>query len=130
MLDAILDLDIDALEQHAAGVTKLLRGGLLGLAIWSTDTGLSLVGFDTPDEAIALFNMLTAEIDGTLSGSGFPGLNRYYMLSLKDNRNVLILRHGDDLMEAWTLDATKTNLGILFSVAVPKAMQEVAVARG
>ena len=129
MLDTMLDIDIDALDAHIEEMKAIRKEGLLGLSLWSTETGLSMAGYNTPDEATALFNQLSGEIHGTLSGAGFPGLRRYYMLALEDNRSVVVLKHGADLLECLVLDSTKTNLGILLSVAVPKALAAVAAAR-
>lgn len=128
-MDTMLDLDIEALDTHLAEIRGLLKDGLLSASIWARETGLSLVDYQPSHVSIALFNRLTDEIHSTLSGAGFPGLRRYYYIDLEDNQSVLILCHGNDLMEGLIMDSKRTNLGILLSVAVPKALKAVESAR-
>ena len=128
-MDTMLDLDIDALDTHLAEIRALLKDGLLSASIWARETGLSLVDYQPSHVSIALFNRLTDEIHSTLSGANFPSLRRYYYIDLQDGQSVLILCHGTDLMEGLIMDSKKTNLGILLSVAVPKALNAVAAAR-
>lgn len=128
-MDTMLDLDIDALEDHLTELRSLLKDGLLSASIWARATGLSLVDYQPSHVSIALFNQLTDEIHATLSGSGFPGLKRYYYVDLQDDQSVLILCHDDDLLEGLILDSKRTNLGILLSVAVPKALKAIQASR-
>ncbi|MEZ5096277.1 MAG: hypothetical protein R2731_09200 [Nocardioides sp.] len=125
----MLDIDIAALDQCVADVQKILKEGLIATDIWDKDTGLSLAGYNPQPEATALFNQLTNEMQQTLSGSGFPGLNRYYLLDLEGANTVVCQRHGEDLMSGMLLDAEKVNLGILVSVVIPKYAAGVAAAR-
>lgn len=124
-----MNLDIDALEESWTEKLKLLKTGLLAGDIWDRSTGLGLSGHNSNPAATALFNQLTTELDETLSGSGFPGLNKYYLLNLEDEKMAVIIRHQDDLLEGWLLDPKQINMGILFSVAIPKAIAIVNVAR-
>lgn len=126
----MIDIDITKLEQVVADLRSVLRDGLLASDIWDSATGLSLAGFNPQPAATALFNSLTSEIANTLGDSGFPGLNRYYLLDLDADNIVIVMRHGKDLLQGSLLDAKKVNMGILFSVAIPKALDGVAKARG
>ena len=126
----MLNVDIPKLEQAVADLRTLLRDGLLATDIWDRATGLSLAGINPQPAATALFNMLTNDITSTLGNSGFPPLNRYYLLDLGDSNSVVIIQHGPDLLQGVLLDSSKANMGILFSVALPKAIEAVQKARG
>lgn len=124
------DIDITRLEQSVAKTVSLLKDGLIATDIWDRETGLSLAGHNPQAEAVALFNLLTNEIQNTLATSGFPTLSNYYLLELEANHLVVIMRHGDDLMSGMLLDSSKTNLGVLVSVAIPRRLAAVNAARG
>lgn len=124
------DIDITRLEQSVAKTVSLLKDGLIATDIWDRETGLSLAGHNPQAEAVALFNLLTNEIQNTLATSGFPTLRNYYLLELEANHLVVIMRHGDDLMSGMLLDSSKTNLGVLVSVAIPRRLAAVNAARG
>lgn len=121
-----MDIDIAGLEGAVEELQRVLRDALTATDIWDRNTGLSLAGFNTQPAASALFNQVTKEISETLAGSSFPALSQYYLLNLEDNNIVLILMHGDELMQGILLDATKANMGILFSVAIPKMLDRVS----
>ena len=125
----MLEIDITKLEETVAQTKSLLKDGLLATDIWDKETGLSLAGVNPQPEATALFNVLTIEMQNTLTGSGFPGLSRYYILDLQDSNMVVVQRHRDDLMSGMLLDARQTNLGILVSVAIPRYALGVEQAR-
>jgi hypothetical protein len=125
----MLDIDVAALDEIVADAKKILKEGLVATDIWDRETGLSLAGHNPQPGAVALFNQLTGEMSETLSGSGFPGLNRYYLLDLEGDNTVVVQKHGDDLMSGMLLDATKVNLGILVSVVIPKVSAGIAAAR-
>ncbi|MFN8195510.1 MAG: hypothetical protein U0R80_14660 [Nocardioidaceae bacterium] len=125
----MLDIDVSALEATVADAKAVLKDGLAAADIWDRETGLSLAGHNPQPEAVALFNQLTNELSATLSGSGFPALNRYYMLDLEGGNTVVVQKHGDDLLSGMLLDASKVNLGILVSVVIPKLAAGIAAAR-
>jgi hypothetical protein len=125
----MLDIDVAKLEETVATTKSLLKDGLLATDIWDTSTGLSLAGHNTQPEASALFNMLTTEIQRTLTESGFPGLSRYYILDCADQHMAVIQMHGNDLMSGMLLHSGQVNLGVLVSVAIPRYAQGVADAR-
>jgi biotin-(acetyl-CoA carboxylase) ligase len=125
----MLDIDVSALEQTVADAKAVLKDGLAAIDIWDRETGLSLAGHNPQPEAVALFNQLTNELSETLSGSGFPALNRYYMLDLLGGNTVVVQKHGDDLLSGMLLDASRVNLGILVSVVIPRVATGVEGAR-
>ncbi|WP_024539006.1 hypothetical protein [Comamonas badia] len=125
----MLQVDINKLEQLIEDLRSLLKDGLAATDIWDRSTGLSLAGYNAQPAAVALFNQLTGDLVDTLSGAGFPKLNRYYLLDLDADNAVVIMRHGDDLLQGALLNSKKVNMGILFSIAIPKAIDAVAKAR-
>lgn len=125
----MLDVDIDKLDASWKDQEKYLKDGLLAGDIWDRSTGLAVSSCHTSTpEANALFNVLTDELSVTLAGSGLPELNRFYLLNLEDNKIALIINHGASLLQGMLLNPDKVNMGILFSVAIPKALTQVAQA--
>jgi hypothetical protein len=125
----MLDIDIPKLETTVATIKGLLKDGLMATDIWDTETGLSLAAHNPQPAASALFNQLTTEMQRTLTESGFPGLNRYYILDLQDHYVAVVQRHGEDLLSGMLLNAQVVNLGVVVSVAIPRYAQGVAGAR-
>lgn len=125
----MLNLETTVLDNGWDEKIKFLKTGLLAGDIWDRNTGLSLSGRNANAAASALFNELTSNLDSTLSDSGFPELNQFYLLNLDDNKMAVVIRHDDDILEGWFLDPSKLNMGILFSVAIPKAITTVQSAR-
>jgi len=125
-----VDIDIDKIQAVINDLKGMLKEGLLATDIWDARTGLSLAGFNPQPAAVALFTEMTTTLISALEGSGFPGLNRYYFLDMADNHSVMIIRHGNDLLQGLLLNTQKVNLGILLSVALPKAVAGVEKARG
>lgn len=126
----MLNIDTTKLEKCVTDLHALTKDALLATDIWDRSTGLSLAGYNAQPAAVALFNQVTEEITSTLDGAGFPALNRYYMLDLVDDNSVVILQHGSDLIQGILLNSKKTNLGIIFSIAIPRLLEAVAQARG
>lgn len=122
----MLNVDIAKLEKTVEDLHALLKEGLTATDIWDRATGLSLAGYNAQPAAVALFNQLTEEISTTLSDAGFPKLGRYYLLDLDADNMVVILQHGTDLLQGILLNAKKINMGILFSIAIPKAFDGIA----
>ena len=127
---AMLQVDITRIEKLVDDQRALLKDGLAATDIWDRATGLSLAGYNAQPAAVALFNQLTNEISDTLNGSGFPKLGRYYLLDLDADNAVIILQHDSDLLQGMLLNSKKVNMGILFSIAIPRALESVAQARG
>lgn len=123
------DLKIDVLQAGIVATRTALREGVLSIDIWDRSTGLGLVEWNGNPMAVALFNQLTETLDETLTDSSLPGLDDYYYIDLEDNRAVVVIDHGDNLMQSWFLDSQKVNPGILLGMAIPKAIATVESAR-
>ncbi|MDR2238944.1 MAG: hypothetical protein LBE33_00695 [Zoogloeaceae bacterium] len=125
----MLNINVAKLEKAVEDLHALLKDGLLATDIWDRATGLSLAGYNPQPAGVALFNQLTTELIGTLSGAGFPGLNRYYLMDLEGDLIIVIIQHGEDLLHGVLLSSSKVNMGILFSIAIPKMLDAVEKAR-
>lgn len=123
------DINIEQLNACVAEMKAVLKEGLLGVDIWTTD-GLSLASYNPQPAAAALFGQITTEIRDTLRNSGFPALGRYHLEDLDNDHTSIVIRHGDDLQQGMLLDNKKVNLGVLLAVAIPRAQELVAKARG
>jgi hypothetical protein len=123
------NLNIQQLETAVDELKSLLKDGLLATDIWDRDIGLSLAGYNAQPAAVALFTQVTSDLGSALSNSGFPSLARYYLLDLEGHATVMIIRHGDDLLQGMLLNNQRANLGLLISVALPRMLDRVTKAR-
>ncbi len=107
----MLDVDTAILDKVVAEQERQLRGALVSMDLWDRESGLSLAGFNSQPAATALFNQVTGDLDYTLKESGFPTLNRFYMLDLTDGKMVVILRQADDFLGGMLLDGGEDQPG-------------------
>jgi hypothetical protein len=121
-------MDVRILDGAVQELRNTLRDGLLATDIWDREAGLSLAGINTQPVAVALFTRMTQDLEGALTDSKMPSLNRYFVLDLEGNHTVVIINHGK-LLQGMLIDNKRANLGILISVAIPKMLELVAVAQ-
>ena len=124
-------MNIINVDKANAAVNKLresLGAGLVATDVWNIEDGMSIAGFNSQPVATALFNRITDLISETLSESGFPALNKYYMLDLDGDKLVVVLPLGS-YRAGMLVDKKKAQLGVIVSVALPKyvAMLEEAI---
>jgi hypothetical protein len=124
-----MNIQIDKLEAVISDLKNTLKDALLSTEVWDRQTGLSLCGYKSQPVAVALFTEITNNLSGALTESGFPGLHRYYFMELAGNHTVLVICHGEDILQGILMNSLKINLGILLSVALPKTLDGVAKAR-
>jgi hypothetical protein len=98
-----------------------LGDGLVASDVYTTADGQSLAGFNSNPKACALFNEITRYLHKSLKGSGFPGLGGYYMVQLENNMAVVVISHGE-IQNGMLVDLSKTTMGLLLNVALPKVM--------
>ena len=112
-------MNIQKLNETIESMTRDLGNGLLATDIWTVADGFSIAGHNPQAKASALFNQLTSYLNDTLQGSGFPGLGKYYMLDLLDNKLVVILPMGE---YRWGIlvDSSKVQLGLLLNIIIPR----------
>ena len=124
-----MKVNVVQLEEAVNQLRTLLKDGLLATDIWDRSTGLSLAGFNAQPAAVALFTQVTSDLGSALRNSVFPSLARYYLLDLEGHATVMIIRHGDDLLQGMLLNNQRANLGLLISVALPRMLDRVTKAR-
>lgn len=124
-----MNLDIAQLDAAVNDLKNLLKDGLLATDIWDRETGLSLAGHNAQPAAVALFTQVTNDLVAVLSNAGFPSLRRYLLLDLDGNSTVMVIRHGEDLLQGMLLNNQRANLGLLIAVALPRMLEAVAKAR-
>jgi hypothetical protein len=124
-----MDINVDKLEAAIQELKSTLKDGLLASDIWDSSMGLSLAGYNPQPAAVALFTEMTNILRSTLADAGFPGLNRYFILDLEGDHMVMIIRHGNSLLQGILLNSKKVNLGLLMSVVLPKMIISVERAR-
>lgn len=122
------NVDIDKLSVAIEEMRAVLKEGLVATDIWTRQDGLSLAGYNAQPAAVAVFTQLFADAVGALQDSGFPGVNRYLLIDMQDDMSVIVIRHPADLLQGILMNNKKVNLGILLSVALPKAIKTVTEA--
>ncbi len=70
---------------------------------------------------------MTARLIKLLTDANFPSLGRYYMIELADKKLVCIMLYQKHQWGS-LIDLEKTNLGMLISVALPKALEDLRTA--
>ncbi len=101
---------------------EVLGSALIATDLWKTGDAQSLAGYNTQPKATALFNEITTNLGKSLKNSDFPGLGKYYMINLENNFMVVVVIQGD-LQEGILVDISKTSLGILINIALPKVLE-------
>jgi hypothetical protein len=124
-----MNIDIEKLNAAMEDIKGTLKDGLLASEIWDREAGLSFVSYNPQPVAVALFTEVTKMLKSTLTDSGFPGLKRYYLLDLDNDHMVMVILHGDDILQGLLMNSKKINLGILMAVALPKAIESIGKAR-
>jgi hypothetical protein len=122
-------IDTKLLDSAVQDLRNVLRDGLVATDIWDRTDGLSLAGHNQQPVAVALFTRITTELEGALTDSNFPPLNRYYLLDMESNHTAVVINHGP-LLQGMLVDNKRANLGILISVAIPRMIEIVTKARG
>ena len=115
-------MDVKKLKNSIEVLKEDLGDALVATDIWPTGTGQSIAGHNTQPKATALFEQVTEYMNKTLTGSGFPGLDKYYMLDLEADSLVIVLQFKG-YQWGMLVNSTKVQLGLLLNVAIPKARE-------
>lgn len=124
----MLNIDFEVLSRSLEETKAILKRGLCSADIFDSATGLSLVGIDSNPAACALLTENSAGLRQSLNTLG-QGHGRYHLIELSGNKLIVVLWHGEDLLESWLLNLEKVNLGMLFAIAIPQALAAVERAR-
>lgn len=98
-----------------------LGEGFVATDIWHSKDAQSLAGYNTQPKAVALFNEVTRTLGKTLAGAEYPGLGNYYMVHLESGLLVVVAKSGE-YQQGMLIDLSKTTMGILMSVVLPKLL--------
>ncbi len=101
-----------------------LGEGFVASDIWHSRDAHSLAGYNSQPKAVALFNEVTRTLDKTLAGSEYPALGDYYMVHLENGLLVVVSKTGDYQL-GMLVDLSKTTMGILMSVVLPKLLKNL-----
>ena len=113
---------LEALRECILFAKEELGEGLVSSDIFSND-GLPVVeGYNTNPKAAALFANITEYVRKAVISSNFPNLGEYYLVSLEDDRLVIVLL-SDEFEWQMLIDHKKIKLGYLFSIFFPEAIK-------
>jgi hypothetical protein len=115
-------MDVKKLKKSIEVLKDDLGKGLVACDIWPTGTGQSIAGFNSQPKATALFEQVTEYMNKSLSGSGFPGLGKYYMMDL-ENDSICIVLIFEGYQWGMLINSQEVQLGLLLNIAVPKARE-------
>ena len=117
-------MNVKKLEEIIKGLQKELGDALLATDIWTTADGQILAGINPQPAAAALFNRMTGIINNALKGSGFPLLNKYFLVHLEGGHIGMSMPLGEHQW-GWLLDAKKAQLGLILNVVLPKTIDAI-----
>lgn len=115
---------IENLNQVIKNFKSDLGEGLVGTGIWHTSDGQQIAEYKSRPKAVALFNEVTRIMDNTLRNAEFPNLGQYYLVHLKNNHVVIVVKIGE-YQQGALVDLSKTTMGILMSVALPRLLKDL-----
>jgi hypothetical protein len=117
-------MDVKRLNEIIKELQKDLGEALVATDIWAHSDGQILAGLNPQPKAAALFNRITDLINGALKDSGFPLINRYYLMHLEGGHVSATFPIGD---YQWgiLLDAKKAQLGLVLNVIAPKTVDNI-----
>ncbi|NMC11911.1 MAG: hypothetical protein GYA34_03410 [Chloroflexi bacterium] len=120
-------MDLKRLNTIVDDLKEVLGSALIATDSWISSDVQSLASYNSQPKATALFNEITNNLRKSLKNSDFPGLGKYYMINLENNFMVIVVIQGE-LQEGLLIDISKTTLGILINIALPKVLEGLAEA--
>ena len=121
------EMNIKRLNKVVEDLKEDLGTALIATDNWNTKDAVSLVGYNSQPKAIALFNEITRNLNKSLKDTAFPGLGKYYLVHLENNYMVIVVVQ-DEFQEGMLADLSKTTLGMLMTVVLPKVIEGLAEA--
>lgn len=115
-------MNIKKLNKVVEDLQEDLGSALLSTASWKTSDGQPLAGYNTQPKSTALFNELARSLNKTLQDSEMDlGLGNYFLINLENNHVAVDVIQGE-LQQGILVDLSKTTLGILINVTLPKVI--------
>lgn len=125
----MINIDLDKLDEHVLLVRRLLKGGLISLDIWDRESFLGLSSYQQMPEIAALMSSVLDKANNALDGSSMKPVGKFIFIPLQSDQTLLMLKHRDDILEAMLLDLKNVNLGMIFSVLIPRSLGDIEKAR-
>jgi YesN/AraC family two-component response regulator len=114
-------MNIQKLNKAIESLRESLGSALISTDIFGSEDAQSIAGYNSQPAAAAVFTQITNYLNSSLRDAKFPEIGRYYLLDLVDRKMVLIIPMGDYIW-GMLIDGTKTQLGLLLNLAIPKAI--------
>jgi hypothetical protein len=114
-------MDVQKLKNAIEVLRSEADGGLIACDIWLTGTGQSIAGYNSQPKAAALFEKMTEFAIKALDSTGFPKLNKYYMVDLEGDNLAIVLQFKEGYQWGILVDSSKVSLGLLLNVSIPDA---------
>lgn len=111
-------MELKTIHKAIDNVVRELGNALISTDVWNINEGESIAGYNSQPLACALFNQITGYVNEALEQAEFPKLEKYYILSLKDGKMVLVIPFGEFLWEM-LIDTKKARLGVLLNSTIP-----------
>lgn len=116
-------MNIKKLNSSVEMLKEYLGDSLMACDIWITGTGQSIAGHNTQPKATALFEQVTDFMKKALSNSGFPRIDKYYILDLEGDALVVVLQL-DKYQWGMLVNKNKVQMGLLLNVILPHVKEE------
>ena len=100
-----------------------LKGALIATDVWKKVDGKIIAGMNSQPKAVMLFNDITDQMEKVLRDSGFPPLNRYYLLDMKGAMVIIVL--FDEYRQGLLIDSKKVPMGIVLNMVLPRAIKNM-----
>ncbi len=121
-------MNVEAFERNIEATRTALRDSVMSISIWSSDTGLILADWQGNSTAVALFTQLFEHLDELLQETVGDATQAgdYLYIELEEDKSLVIINHGNALMQGWLLDTTKVKPGVVLGMALPSAVKNLS----
>ncbi len=114
-------MNVEKLQKSVEKLKKELGPALIAMDVWKSGVGTSLASYNTNPEGTALFDQATNYLERILETAGFPELENYYLVELKNNKLIIIIVFPEGFQWGILVDKNKINMGLLLGITIPKA---------
>jgi len=116
-----VNIDIPKLNEAIDILTSSIGEALISTDIFFTEDTQPVAGWNSNPAACAVFGQITRKVHESLKELALPKLGKYYILDLEDKRVIILIPMGD-FQWRMLIDSSKTQLGMLLNLAIPKAI--------
>jgi len=116
-------MNIEEIKKVVDRFAEDVTPGLIACDLFDKD-GFSIYGINSNQEMCSIFSHITNMIHKSLENTNFPRM-QYYTIFAEDNKMVLIVDLGDRYLFGALIDSEKAKPGLVFSVALPKLVNDL-----